>query len=220
MDVIEDFLNLILPSKCVLCKNSGSPICQTCIDQHLFGQRQVSRLDLLGLAVCEYDSIIQALIHEYKENGQTQLATAMAKSIARLVPTDCKALVPMPSKKSSFRKRGFMPAKLLGQRVARQVFKDNRQSVQVLDLLNYQREVQDQAALSGHDRRQNLAGAFSLKHNLAVSEVWLFDDVVTTGATLREAKRCLVESGIGVAGFICLAETLPKNQQKRLAESV
>lgn len=179
----------------------------------------VNRFDLSGFAVCEYDSKAQILIHEFKENHQTQIAAELAKSIAKLVPDCCRILVPIPSKKSSFNKRGFVPAKLLALRVSSEVAKHQGRFIQVLDLLSYQRLVLDQAALSGHDRRNNLNGAFRLKAKVKAHQVWLIDDVVTTGATVREAKRCLVEAGIGVAGFLSFAETLPKNQQKRHAKS-
>jgi predicted amidophosphoribosyltransferase len=43
----------------------------------------------------------------------------------------------------------------------------------------------------------------------------LIDDVVTTGATLREAQRCLTEAGIKVQGFLTFAETPPRNIRKR-----
>lgn len=219
MDLLEDFLNLVLPSRCVLCRDLGSPICKRCCAQHLAGRRVVNRFDLSGFAVCEYDSKAQILIHEFKENHQTQIAAEMAKSIAKLVPDSCRILVPIPSKESSFHDRGFVPAKLLALRVSSQVARHQGRFIQVLDLLSYQRLVQDQAALSGHDRRNNLNGAFRLKAKVKAHQVWLIDDVVTTGATVREAKRCLVEAGIGVAGFLSFAETLPKNQQKRHAKS-
>ena len=220
MDLLEDFLNLVLPSRCVICKELGSPICKKCCALHLDGRRVVNRFDLLGFAVCAYDSKAQILIHEFKENHQTQIATEIAKSIAKLVPDSCRVLVPIPSKDSSFQTRGFVPAKLLALQVRRQVVRHQGRLIQVLDLLSYQRQVQDQASLSGFDRRNNLTGAFRLKAQVKAQPMWLIDDVVTTGATMAEAKRCLTEAGIDVAGFFSFAETLPKNQQKRHAESV
>lgn len=214
MDLLEDFLNLVLPSRCVLCKEPGSPICKKCCSLDLAGKRAVNRFDLSGFAVCEYDPKAQTLIHEFKENHQTQIATEMAKSISTLLPDSCKILIPIPSKETSFQTRGFVPAKLLAIRVRKQVARHQGRFIQVFDLLSHQRQVQDQAALSGHDRRNNLTGAFRLKVQVKARQVWLIDDVVTTGATMREAKRCLAEAGIEVAGFLCFAETLPKNQQK------
>lgn len=220
MDLLEDFLNLVLPSRCVLCKESGSPICRNCCTKHLAGRRAVKRFNFSGFAVCEYDSTAQVLIHEFKENHQTYIATAISKSVASLLPDSCKVLVPIPSKKASFQSRGFVPAKLLAHGIRKQVAKHEGRLIQIIDVLSYQRLVQDQAALSGHDRRINLTGAFTLKTQVKPQEIWLIDDVVTTGATILEAKRCLSEAGVRVAGFVSFAETLPKNQQKRHAKTV
>lgn len=214
MSVFEEFLNLVVPTRCVLCRKLGSPICETCQLQKFSNHRPVSRFNLQGFAVVEYNFEIAKLIHEFKENHQTGITKAMAKPMASLLPVDCVALVPMPSKKVSFETRGFSPAKLLSGAIAREVAKNENRLVCVFDSLKLTRNVSDQAALSGHDRRNNLTGAMTIKTVPGSAKVWLVDDIVTTGATLREAARCLAEAGIGVDGFLAFAETLPKNKQK------
>lgn len=214
MNIFDDFLNLLLPSQCVICEKSGSPICATCSDKYLTGTRVVFRSDLNGLAICEYQGKIQNLIHEFKETAQTFLAREIAKSMVQIVPKSCQVLVPMPSKQTSFAKRGFVPAQVLAHHLAVQIAKKQHRLIQVCDSLSYARVVQDQASLSGHDRRTNLTGAMKIIKPIRHGEVWLLDDIVTTGATLLEARRCLGEQGVRVAGFVAFAETLPKNKQK------
>ena len=173
-----------------------------------------------GSAICEYTPEIAALIHELKENSQTEITKSMGFAISRAVPKNCDALVPMPSKTKSFEARGYNPAKLLAHSVVRQIAKSENRLIEVIDCLQISREVQDQAALSGGPRRTNLVGAMALKFPPPAPVVWLVDDIVTTGATLQEAARCLAEAGIGVGGFLVFAETLPKNRQKAHAKSV
>lgn len=217
--VFEDFLNLVIPTQCIICRALGSPICSSCQVFHFSEQRSVSRLNLRGVAVCEYSNEIATLIHEFKENSQTGITRAMAQSMAKHLPQDCLVLVPMPSKVSAFAKRGFNPAKLLAVAVVREIAKSQNRLVQVCDVLSLTRDVSDQAALDGHHRRNNLAGAMGLKSQPTMGSVWLVDDIVTTGATLQEAARCLGESGVKVGGFLAFAETLPKNRQKAHAKS-
>ena len=213
MNLFEDFLNLVLPSKCVLCQVVGSSICIKCQQKHFSGSRVVERSDLHGFAVCEYTQEVAKVIHDFKENSATSLAQQMAKSLAALVPDSCKILVPMPSKRQSFSNRGFVPAKVIAVAVAKQIARSQKRLITVSDVLSISKEVQDQASLSGAQRRNNLTGAMGTSAKASLGPVWLIDDIVTTGSTLQEAKRCLAAQGVSVLGFLAFAETLPKNRQ-------
>lgn len=213
MNLFEEFLNLVLPSHCVLCQRVGSSICIDCQAIHLAGSRVVARFNFQGLAVCEYTQNVAKVMHEFKENSATSLAQSMAVSLAALVPATCKTLVPMPSKRQSFYKRGYVPAKVLAVAVAKQIASSQKRLIKVSDVLSISAEVKDQASLSGADRRNNLSGAMITKATVGLGEVWLIDDIVTTGSTIREARRCLNAQGVSVAGFLAFAETLPKNRQ-------
>ena len=220
MGTFEEFLNLLLPARCVLCRALGSPVCINCQESKFKTHKIVSRFNLRGSAICEYTPEVAALIHELKENSQTEITKSMGLAISRALPRECVALVPMPSKTKSFEARGYNPAKLLAHSVVRQIAKSENRLIEVIDCLQISREVQDQAALSGGPRRTNLVGAMSLRFAPRVPVVWLVDDIVTTGATIQEAARCLTEAGIGVGGVLGFAETLPKNRQKAHAKSV
>lgn len=173
----------------------------------------MARFNFQGLAVCEYTQNVAKVMHEFKENSATSLAQSMAVSLAALVPATCKTLVPMPSKRQSFYKRGYVPAKVLAVAVAKQIASSQKRLIKVSDVLSISAEVKDQASLSGADRRNNLSGAMITKATVGLGEVWLIDDIVTTGSTIREARRCLNAQGVSVAGFLAFAETLPKNRQ-------
>jgi predicted amidophosphoribosyltransferase len=179
-------------------------------------------LTLKGFAVSQYETNAATLVRELKENSQTFLASMMAKPMAELLAAELTknslaeliSLVPMPSKKSSFQKRGFNPSLLLATKISSQLRKEKNITVQVDNCLKLNREVMDQVSLGGNARRQNLDGAISKSRSPRAQNLWLVDDVVTTGSTLLEAARCLSGSEATVCGFIVFAETLPKNQQK------
>ena len=225
MSLLEEFLNLVLPTQCAICGTSGSSICQDCQNEYFYQPRRVSRFDLSGFSSCLYEKEVAAVIQAAKEDGQTAIlktmAKSMAKSMAKIIttfaPADSIYLVPIPSKKSSTLNRGYNPTTLLAAGVARHLAQDFNLLVKVGDILKLNRDVLDQASLSGQERRNNLIGAMSLKKNLErqsvsnLGAVWLVDDVVTTGATIREAARCLREAGLSISGFLVFAETLPKN---------
>lgn len=155
------------------------------------------------------------------------LARAMAKSMQLAVQNfdleNC-SLVPVPSRRNSFAKRGFEPANILAKVISRIEAKTNNRFLPVEQLLYFSGAAADQASLSGGERRTNLIGMMSAKHqNLGRKEnprVILVDDIVTTGATLTESKRALAGIGVETLGFVTFAETLPKNRQNRHTKTI
>ena len=225
VELIEDLLNLLLPSNCVICARVGSNLCENCRVEIKLNTRKVSRLGISGFSTTEYTPEIAKIIHEFKEANQTSFAKLMATAMQPALASynlENVMLVPMPSKKKSFAKRGFEPATLLARSLARRVAKECNLLLPVPKLLYYQTAVQDQAALSGEDRRTNLIGSMTAEtqSKATLSRAILVDDVVTTGATLTEAKRCLEGIGVEVIGFVTFAETLPKNLQNHPKKSV
>ena len=83
--------------------------------------------------------------------------------------------------------------------------------VMVLPVLRQSGGVADQAGLGSAERQRNLAGALVVRPGwrprLDARPVLLVDDVVTTGSTLTEARRVLVEAGAVVLGAATVAST-------------
>ena len=227
MDTFEEFLDLLLPSNCVICRSSGSNLCAQCYEKLNFQVRSISRIGLSGFAATTYTEQIAILIHEFKEKHQTALAKFFAKSMISAFENfdlqNC-VLVAIPSKGASFAMRGFVPAKVLTNKLSREIAKKYKVLVPTFGGLGYKPKlsgsISDQAALSGKDRRTNLVGTMRVIGEPKFNRAILIDDIVTTGATMSEAKRALGEIGVEVLGFVAFAETLPKNMQKRHAKSV
>lgn len=101
------------------------------------------------------------------------------------------AVVPIPSPPARVRERGFAPAAWLARAAAR------RARVPLLPRgLELVRATARQTELSRAARRRNVAGALRASRRFdAYACVVLVDDVVTTGATFREAARALRAAG-------------------------
>lgn len=218
MNLFEEILNIVMPTRCVWCRQIGSVLCEACSAEIKQPIRQVSRIEISGYAFNAYSERIATLIHEFKENQQLSLANNLAAVMwpgLQNFDLEKVLLVPMPSKKSSFANRGFNPAEELAKRISRQAARGTNIRVSVLGCLKITGSVADQAALSGEARRTNLDGTMSVTSFPAGHSAILIDDVVTTGATLREAQRCLANAGVKVQGFLTFAETPPRNVRKR-----
>jgi predicted amidophosphoribosyltransferase len=117
------------------------------------------------------------------------------------IPPNC-ILVGLPSSSRATRKRGFVPAELFAERLAR------RRSLPHASALTFTRKIADQALLSKSQREANLSGAMIAKP--LSKPVILVDDVITTGSSMREAARAMFATGNQVLGFVTLAETVLK----------
>jgi ComF family protein len=101
-------------------------------------------------------------------------------------------IVPIPLHWTRHRQRGYNQSFIISSPIG------NAISVPVMDDIMYRkRRTRDQTGLSAAERALNLRGAFALRKSDAVigSRVLLVDDVTTTGATLSEAAKTLLEAG-------------------------
>lgn len=112
-------------------------------------------------------------------------------------------VVPVPLHPRRLRARGFNPSLLLARAAAR----ESGAALDAAALLRV-RDTPSQTGLDRAARRRNVAGAFTVRRTAAIPpRVWLVDDVVTTGATLREAAHRLRRAGAREVVGVCVART-------------
>jgi predicted amidophosphoribosyltransferase len=101
-------------------------------------------------------------------------------------------LVPVPSHPVVVRSRGQDPLLRITHQAAVEL-RRRGVAVSVRAALRVVARPGDQAGLGAQDRARNVAGRFRLRDGAVRPEVpvLLVDDVITTGATLREAQRAL-----------------------------
>ena len=148
-----------------------------------------------------YTPTASKIILAAKESGQKGADELIIKAIIHAlesskVVTDLSRLVPVPSSKTSLRRRGRSFIVDLVWQISHQT------GIQVLDCLQLSRPVLDQSGLHRDQRASNLSGAFSLTSH-ARGELIVIDDVVTTGATLREAFRAVNSQGFHAVDSVC-----------------
>jgi len=163
---------------------------------------------------------VSSIIISFKDRGRTAIAGFLARRMLVLLERFAPApfqLVPVPTRRSSIAKRGFDHTKFLTKEIGRQ----SGHPV-LVGALSLRRDTSDQRELGVAERRGNLYQSMecnpwvsnsSSGSNLRSLPVVLVDDVVTTGASMLEAKRALQSAGFEVLGFITIAETVAKNQR-------
>jgi ComF family protein len=99
-------------------------------------------------------------------------------------------IVPVPLHPTRLRLRTYNQSLLLAVVLGRQL-----RTPVARRLLTRTRATPPQQGLPAEIRRRNLRGAFALRQKLIGDRVLLVDDVLTTGATVRECGRILREGG-------------------------
>ena len=208
MTLLESILDLLLPSNCAECSRPPSVYCRDCLGRHEV--RKVERpqqISQIGIALSVLDASVSKAMSAFKEQNQFAIARSMVDA---LLPTNpfgpIDAVVAAPSAAKSFKKRGFVPAEVIAERIARRWG-----LARARNALTFERGVADQSSLTVEERQTNLVGSMGASSRLNGRRVLLIDDIVTTGSTLREAYRAVHEAGGEVVGFVVLAETLRRS---------
>lgn len=159
----------------------------------------VRRLGALPVvSAVSFDDVAARTIRAYKEDGRTALARFLGPLLAAGVHRfgEAVVVVPMPSSRAAFRRRGYAVAELLAR----------RGGLRPEPLLIRRGAPGDQRTLGREDRARNVAGTFRARGGQGLRVV-LVDDVVTTGASLVEAARVLETAGAIVVGAATVATT-------------
>lgn len=222
---------LALGSVCAGCEQRPGLLCPDCRDVLCGPARRASlpseaseALDAgmpAVVAVADYEGAARAAVLAHKEHGRLGLARplgdALAISAAAVLEDGCPrcgeralCLVPVPSARRTVRSRGHDPLVRAARRAAA-VLRRVGHDCAVVPALRQVRAVADQAGLGAAARRANLASALGVRSAgrrlLDGRCILMVDDVVTTGATLREAARALRSEGHAPCGAAVVAAT-------------
>jgi len=105
-------------------------------------------------------------------------------------------LVPIPSSKSRLKERGYNQCELIAEELAR--IDEGKNFALCLDALEKIKDLPSQTSLKNRkERLSNLKGCFRAANSDKISgdNIILIDDVITTGATMSEAKKTLLRAG-------------------------
>ncbi|NYD40958.1 phosphoribosyltransferase family protein [Nocardioides panaciterrulae] len=222
--------DLLLGGRCLACARPGRLLCAGCAAELPGGARPSwPSPPPPGLAppwaAAEYAGTVKALVVGHKERRLVGLRGPLGRLLAQAVAAalagagdgagegERVVLVPVPSRPGSVRARGYDPTYALTTVAARLVRPGTE--VSVARLLRSRPGVVDQAGLGAAARAANLAGSMAcpdsglrrLARRGRRVRVVLCDDVLTTGATAREAQRALESVGLQVAAVAAVAAT-------------
>jgi predicted amidophosphoribosyltransferase len=133
------------------------------------------------------------------------LGSVLASAVIWQTGTLPLTLVPVPSTPAAVRRRGYDSVLQVASDAARRLRRSGRPVV-VSTALRQVRSLEDQAGLDTAARWENLKGALVARP--VRGRVLVVDDVCTTGATLTEACRALLDAGAGECRAATVSATL------------
>ncbi len=157
-----------------------------------------------------YDDASRKLILGFKHADQTYAVKTfvpwLMRAGAEFWPAE-PLLVPVPLHRWRLLRRRYNQAALLAQGLARETKQDC-----VPDLLLRTRATPTQGHLKAKDRAQNVRRAFSINDHHAEKvkgrTIVLIDDVLTTGATVRECADVLLKAGAASVNVLTIARAV------------
>jgi ComF family protein len=208
---VERLGGILLPPRCVLCgargQAAGLDLCAGCEGSFAIAANAVQRGPAplrCTFAPFAYawplDHLVQSLKYRGHLANARVLGMLLADRVARHVPDHAvNAIVPVPLHPRRHAGRGFNQSAEIARHVGRCLQLPVAES-----RVQRWRATPPQVGLHVEERQRNLADAFraSAVEGLRVAIV---DDVTTTGATLRELARALLQAGaLAVEGW-CVA---------------
>jgi len=227
-DLLCAWHDLVLGGRCSVCAEPGPALCRRCgsdLRPEPFPAWPTPTPAglLLPVAAAEYAGAVREIVVAHKERNRLALARPLGKLLAAAVadvlrrseegstapsPGDPVLLVPVPSHPAVVRSRRHDPL-LRVARSATAVLRDQGVPARVDRRLRLVRRPEDQAGLGARSRSANVRGTMRARPRVPVTgeRLVLVDDVITTGATLREAQRAMGEAGRGPLGAATVAAT-------------
>ncbi len=226
---INNFLtsSFSLPGWCLHCqkylyKSYGLPICISCYKRIVFWDKALcplcnhfhpylacenSTTPYLSqvYVICRYNEILHSLVTSLKYKKNLLSKTILGLLLSHYMRNNqqewhqFEGMIPIPINKQRLRTRGFNQTHVLALAQSYLPILSN-----ILIKTKYHAH---QAGLSQEERSRNIIRSFTIKKSLPPKKYLLLDDVFTTGNTLNEAARILLEAGAKEVCAITLAHT-------------
>lgn len=210
---------LFYPPRCPYCgrvMRMKDEMCDDCRKQisrntHTVGifEEENGKNKVLCAVPFMYKGSVRDAILRFKFYGRREYASAfgisLCKEIGRQFPGVCFDTVTyVPLSAQRLKKRGYNQAALLADAIAA------RKKIPCETLLHKEKDNFEQHKLSRAERSSNVTGVYTVeKHNRVQGKtVLLCDDIVTTGATLKESAAVLLRNGAAAVYCTAIAVTL------------
>jgi len=189
--------NLFFPSFCLGCFSPGGPLCSNCYSKLVYYPNHGSN----EFSLFYYGGLASKLLKKIKYRGLVSVLNYLLNNLPLtkrlelgdfLINCHCEEICFVPITPSDHRTRGYNQAEIIAQFLATNF------QLPLNRCLEKPTKNHKQSMLKGAKaRKANVQGVYRVSRpNLVKGKtVVLVDDVITTGATINEATKSLLEGG-------------------------
>ncbi len=197
--------------KTPFCSCCGLPFVNYEGTDHLCGECVSSKQYFsLARSLGEFKQPLMDVIHRFKYKGEISVGETLGRLMAEFEynsfdPGEYSLILPVPLHLKRLKERGFNQSVILAREVAK------KNSIP-LDFRTLKRTIhtKPQTGLGRKQRSANVKGSFIVtdRGKIDGKSVVLIDDVYTTGSTVRECARILLENGAEKVAVLTLARAV------------
>lgn len=205
MKILKTILDIVFPFYCINCNIKGKSLCSMCLSKANLNEKEVA--PFIYPLYDFRDPIIRKAIWAFKYKNKKDIANIFAENLYDLIIEELSelkvlenfhnpVLIPIPLSKTREKERGYNQTLLIAQALI--TIDKNQNFILNSNILIKSKETLHQARLKNKkERLENLVGTFEVKNPEIIKgrNIILIDDVVTTGATISEAKKELRKNG-------------------------
>lgn len=218
---IKNLINFVYPEKCYLCDKiiiqNNTYLCENCT-KNLNINTQIRTININNtnnifcVSPFEYSGDIKQAIWRFKFRNCKYYSKFFSEIISQeliknLNNINFNYICSVPVTNTKYKTRGFNQAECLARDLSQKL------NINFLNILQKVKNTQDQHELNLNMRKTNILGAFKIndKINSIIKNknILLCDDIITTGNTLSECAKILLESG--VSNITCCTIAYSKN---------
>jgi ComF family protein len=209
-----EIIDFFLPRFCPSCKTKLSAsetfVCLSCLNNIQRASQDRVQLEFnrkfkdqkfisgfISLFVFEKDKELQQIIHSLKYNGRFLLGTFLGQEAGKNLKDKIQSweidlILPIPLHQLKKAERGYNQSFYIAKGLSKQTGISIGKRI-----IKRRKYTQSQTTMNLMERQKNIREAFEVKNKRAIEgkNILLIDDVITTGATIAECGRVLLQSG-------------------------
>lgn len=213
MSIYNKLRNLLLffyPARCINCGklvNDKYPFCNECLKIFKPKRRErfieVNSKKIKCISAFHYEGKIRESICDFKFRDRKSYSKFFAESISKIFACDDKIedfdyITAVPLSKQRYKERGYNQAEIVAKDLGKII------NVEYFDILKKVKNNKIQHTLNLEERKNNVKNVYDVQGEINIKDkkIIICDDIITSGNTLAECVRVLLE--LGAVEVVCV----------------